>query len=112
MYKGYCWYLGEEGVNCDRTCANFNSANEALGASNVIPSGDCSLIDHFNVDLGLNLHGNYVPDNWGFGYMHNSSNYRRYCAAYDSSWKIGTNVGEPNGSSNRRLVCACSSNFL
>ena len=110
MYQGFCWHLGAAGDTCDETCANFNAANEALGASNVISSGDCSIMEHFNNDLGLQLSGNMGASTWGFGYMFTFST-TRFCSAY-SSTKIGANVGEQNTNIDRRLVCACTGNHI
>ena len=66
-YQGFCWYLGDAAASCDDTCASYGEANEEISASNVIQDDDCTLIDHFDSDLGLGLGTKGGTSFWSFG---------------------------------------------
>ena len=68
QYKGFCFYLGGAGDNCDNVCKSHGAANEAAAAANVIVEEDCTMIDHFADTLGIQLTPASNNPYWHFGY--------------------------------------------
>lgn len=112
---GYCWYLGKQGLSCDTVCAGEGGTNLANSAATAW-SDSCGSPASADVSTHFYNNGNACAWSYGaatgyhtLGYGYYGASYYGKCASGGSN-NHGTFPGDPNNSSTRCLVCACSTN--
>ncbi len=112
MYN-MCWYLSEDGVNCDKVCADLGGANIAYGAEEKWEN-NCTRPQADDVSSWFYNNGN--PGNWtmrGGGTGYHTLGYGYDGGVYYGKCSTGTNYtsvsypSEPNGNTDRNVVCPC-----
>ncbi|HEX9619123.1 MAG TPA: hypothetical protein VF989_03245 [Polyangiaceae bacterium] len=113
LLHGFCWYLGDDGVNCDAVCEDvggtnlFNDAQGAFTDSCSSPSATSLtkwFYDNDNPGGWSSSVGNTTYRTLGYGYR-GGSHYGK-CAAGTSTGN-GAAPGDVNNDATRSLVCAC-----